>query len=159
MPARPTDWMDNVISLGLANGGQAIVGLSSALVPADSARATVVRSIIRLNLHSQTVAGAWGVQTIHLAIGIASQEAFAAQVTPDPNISTDKPARGWLWRDTKVVSQNGVGGVVVFDVQADIRGARKIENGEVYLAVHSEGSQGTSFTVEIDGLIRQLIKI
>ena len=159
MLGRPTDWMDSIISLGVANNNQNNEGLSTALVPADSARATVIRTIVSLDIHSQTVAGAWGTQIVHLGIGIASQESFTAGVLPDADVSTDRPIRGWMWRTSLVVSQNGVGSQVVFPVRADIRGARKIETGEVYLKIHNTSSYGTSFLIECDGLIRMLIKI
>ena len=159
MPGRPTDWMDVLLALNPVDGGQAVVGLSSALVPADSARATIIRTIISLGVFSDSVAGAWGVQAVDLAIGIASQEAFAASIFPDPNIGTDKPARGWLWRTRVFPFQNGVGTPVVLPVVADIRGARKIENGEVYLIAINANVEGTAFPVHINGLVRTLIKI
>ena len=156
---RPTDWMDTLVDVGVAVNSQAIVGLSTALVPADSARATVIRTILQLNMHSNTVAGAFGIQMIDMAIGIASQEAFLASVLPDPNVSTDKPARGWLWRTRQVVTQNGAEAPIGRDIEADIRGARKIENGELYLIINSTGLVGTNFTTAVTGLVRTLIKI
>ena len=160
MPGRPTDWMDTRVNYSIASNTTGVAqGLSVQLVAADSARATVIRTIVRLFVQSESVAGAWGTQLVEFGIGIASQEAFSALVLPDPNVNTDKPARGWLWRTARMASQNGIGSEVIHEVAADIRGARKIENGELYLASTNEAVLGTAFTVRIIGLIRTLIKI
>ncbi len=94
-----------------------------------------------------------------LAIGISDREAFSSSVLPDPNTATDKPARGWMWRTSALVSQNGVGGPIVYSIRADIRGSRKIDLGRAYLIITSEANLGTAFTVNIRGLIRTLVKL
>jgi len=159
MPGRPTDWMDTLVNETVGSGTQGVVPLSTALVAADSARATVIRTIVRLYTMSTSVAGAWGTQVVDMAIGIASQEAFTASVLPDPNVDTDKPARGWLWRTRVVQFQNGVGTMIATELVADIRGARKIENGELYLIIVNSAGLGTSFSTRTTGLVRTLIKI
>ena len=157
--ARPTDWIDTRVNLEVPAANAASMSLMTGVAPVNMRGMTVIRTIIRVGLWSNTVAGAWGVQVLDMAIGIASQEAFAAGVLPDPSIATDKPARGWMWRTTQMVSQNGAGAPVVFTVEADIRGARKVENGEVYLVADNEIGTGTTFQVNIKGLIRQLYKV
>ena len=129
------------------------------LAPVNTRGMTVIRTIIRMGLFSNTVAGAWGIMRVDLGIGVASQEAFAAGVLPDPNSATDKPPRGWMWRSQQLVSQNGTGHQVIFNVDADIRGARKVENGEVYLIGCNTAYVGTQFQVNCVGLIRQLYKL
>ncbi len=157
--ARPTDWVDTVHSTAVVSGGQAVNSLLGALAPEDYRGATLIRTILAIGLTSTTVAGVWGTQVVDMAIGIASQEAFNAGIVPDPNVGADKPARGWIYRVRKVVGQNGVGGTVVHEVSADIRGARKIENGEVYLIMTNANLAGTPFTVAVTGLERLLIKL
>ena len=120
---------------------------------------TLIRTIISVSAFSTTVAGAWGVQTVDIGIGVASQEAFAALVLPDPSSPVDKPPRGWIWKTNRIVSQNGAGGQVAYFIEADIRGARKVENGEVYVIVDNNFVTGTSFTVTLRGLIRTLYKL
>ena len=159
MARRPTDWIDSDISAGVASGAQLLTTLLPGLAPEDFRGATVIRTIIALSFHSVTVAGAWGVQKVDLAIGIAAQEAFAAGVVPDPGVGTEKPSRGWLWRTSRSVGQNGVGTPVVDHLFADIRGSRKIENGEVYFVVDNLALVGTAFSVGVRGIIRLLIKI
>jgi len=129
------------------------------VAPVNMRGMTLIRTIISLGCLSTTTAGAWGAEGVHLAIGVASQEAFAAGVFPDPNVGTDKPPRGWVWRSHKVVCQNGVGSVVSYDVMADIRAARKIENGELYIIAVASNLEGTQFNVDVHGLVRTLYKL
>jgi len=157
---RPTDWIDTIISLTLAPmGGSAIQSLMTGVAPVNMRGMTLIRTIISLSLVSQTVAGAWGVQRANLGIGVADQDAFAAGALPDPDVATDKPARGWVWRSYAGVAQNGSGAPVIYTLTADIRGARKIENGELYIAGVNTDSLGTAFTVFVGGLIRTLYKL
>jgi len=157
---RPTDWVDTIIQLGATAGGQVFTGLLTGLAPVDLRGLTVIRTIITMGVTSRTVAGAWGVHRCDMAVGIASQEAFAAGVLPDPSVNTDKPPRGWMWRTSLVVTQNGAGApVMTASVAVDIRGARKVENGQLYLVVDNTALQGTSFTFDVTGLIRVLTKL
>ena len=157
---RPTDWVDTVLSLSVTSGGQANVSLITGLAPADMRGATLIRTMIRMSMSSTTIAGAWGTTQMNMGIGITDQEAFAAGVLPDPNVSGDKPARGWVWRSAMGISQDNNGsGAIIFDERADVRGSRKIENGELYLIVHGEPITGTTFTTKVTGLIRILIKL
>ena len=156
---RPTDWVDTVLSLSITSGGQSNVSLITGLAPSDLRGATLIRTLIRMTMSSTTISGAWGSMAMNMAIGITDQEAFAAGVLPDPNVSTDKPARGWVWRSAMGISQNIEGHQIVFEERGDIRGARKIENGELYLIVHAEPIAGTTFTTKVTGLVRALIKL
>ncbi len=156
---RPTDWIDTRVIMSAVSGGQARQSLMTGVAPVNMRGMTVIRTIVVLGMISQDVAGAWGIQQIDLAIGVASQEAFAAGVVPDPNSDTDKPPRGWVFRSQRLVAQNGVGHQVVFPLEMDIRGARKIENGELYVVANNTFVNGTSFTVKVQGLVRTLYKL
>ena len=156
---RQTDWVDTTIARSVASGAQDFFSLATGMAPINLRGATLIRTIIRLDLHSATVAGAWGVQRLQMGIGITSQEAFAAGVLPDPVTAGDKPSRGWIWRGSIAVAQNGIGSPVMFDLSADIRASRKIENGELFIVFDSAPGGGTAFTVGLNGLIRTLIKL
>ena len=119
----------------------------------------MIRTIIDLGAYSASVAGAYGVVTVHAAIGITSQEAFAAGAVSDPASGAEAPARGWLWRGSTVVAQNGIGTPVVYPIRGDIRGMRKIENGELFFAMQVVLQVGTTFTTNLSGLIRVLVKL
>ena len=155
---RATTWMDTVMDRDVLNGG---TGFESLLNTGfDLTRGvTAIRTLVTLGLSSETVAGAWGRQRVYIGIGIASQEAFGAGVLPDPASESDQPARGWIMRTSVVVAQNGVGSVVVFPINMDIRGARKIENGELFITIDNLFVGGTSFSVNVSGLVRVLLKL
>ena len=157
--ARPTDWIDTRVAFQVAQAAQGLQSLMTGVAPVNMRGMTLIRTIISLGVFSTTTAGAWGVQAVDFGIGVASQEAFAAGVVPDPDVPTDKPPRGWVWRTAKNVAQNGSSTEVVTHLMADIRGARKIENGELYIAVDNNNVQGTSFEIDVQGLIRTLYKL
>ena len=156
---RMTDWIDTIISLDPATGGQANVSLMTGVAPVNMRGVTLIRTLVSLSFSSVSIAGVFGVQNIFMGIGITSQEAFAAGVLPDPETATDKPPRGWVYRSYQGVAQNSTGSPVLFEARADIRGARKIENGELYLIVSSTAVSGTSFTTAVRGLVRVLTKL
>jgi len=156
---RSTDWIDTVLVLDPNSGSSSNISLITGLAPVNLRGATLIRTIIRLDFCSSSIAGAYGVQLVQLGIGIASQEAFAAGVLPDPRISTDSPARGWIWRSAIAPAQNSVGSPVMYRLDADIRGARKIENGEVFIIADNDPLVGTAFNVLVRGLVRLLIKL
>jgi len=156
---RMTDWIDTLFQLQPASGAQANISLITGAAPINMRGVTLIRTIISIGICSQTVAGAYGAQAVDLAVGITSQEAFAATALPDPNAATDKPSRGWIWRTRRMVTQNSAGSPVHVDVIADMRGARKIENGELFLVVNNSAVVGTAFTVEVSGLVRVLMKL
>ncbi len=157
--ARPTDWVDTVLNTSVASGSQGVQSIMTGLTPADLRGCTLIRTLISLQAHSTAVAGAWGIQQLHVGIGIGSQDAVALSAVPDPAISSEKPARGWIYRTTKGVTQNGVGTRIMTEWTADVRGARKVENGEIYIVFDNTVVRGTAFTVGLAGLIRLLIKL
>ena len=157
---RPTDWIDTIVNLSSTSGGQDQMSLMTGVAPVNMRGMTLIRTIVRLHLASTTVAGAWGTMHNMLAIGVASQEAFAASVLPDPQVATDKPPRGWILRTSVAVDQNGGAGLpITSTLAADIRSGRKVENGEVFLIQRNDFIAGTAFTVRVFGLIRCLYKL
>lgn len=159
MVARPTDWLDTLVALDPVSGAQANQSLMGAVTNVEARRYTVIRTLIRLELSSSTVAGAWGRQLVDIGIGIASVESFDAGVLPDPEVANDKPARGWLYRNSIVVTQNGIGTPINVTVVADVRGARKIDRGELFIVATNSAFGGTSFTTAIRGVVRSLMKL
>ena len=157
MPSRrATDWIDTLLSFTTATGAQTITSLMTGVAPVNVRRQTLVRTLIELRLYSASVAEAWGTQIADIGIGITSQEAFAAGVVADPNTAGDQPSRGWIYRTRVAVAQNGIGAQVLYEVRADIRSQRKLDDGECFIILANGVDLGTSFTVKANGLIRQL---
>jgi len=153
---RATDWIDTLFGETVATGAQQLVSLMTGVAPVNVRRQTLIRTLITLDVTSETVAGVWGTQTLDLGIGITSQEAFAAGVVADPITANDQPSRGWIYRTRRVIAQNGSGGKVVYTVQADIRASRKLDDGECYIVFNNGTTLGTAFTIRVTGLVRQL---
>ena len=156
MPRRASDWIDTLIGFTVATGAQDLTSLMTGVAPVNVRRQTLVRTLIDLSLYSTSVAGAWGTQIAAVGIGITSQEAFAAGVVADPITAGDQPSRGWIYRNRLVVAQNGEGHPVVHRLQADIRAARKLDDGECFIVTNNTTDLGTSFTLQAVGIVRQL---
>jgi len=77
-------------------------------------------------------------------------------VVADPNTAGDQPSRGWIYRSRILVSQNGVSTPISVMLQGDIRSGRKLDDGECYLVLNNTAELGTSFTVAVSGIVRQL---
>jgi len=153
---RRTTWVDTLVGFTVANGAQGLVSLATGVSPTFTQEATILRTIYKLYLMSTTVAGAWGVQQVDLGWAVASQEAFAAGTVPDPAVATDFPRLGWMHRERCMATQNGTGTGIYELCMGDSRAKRIISRGEPYLVVDSSNLLGTSFTIEVRGLIRQL---
>ena len=162
MPRRTT-WLDNHISQGIASGGQGKVRLAgTGTAGSEVTRGqTVTRIIINpLSLFSNTVAGAWGVQAVHMGIGVSSLEAFnTSGALPDPETPGEAPASGWLWKTEFMVSQNGISMDPVQRMIVDIRSQRKMDQGVLFLVVSNVSAFGTTFTVNVHGYARTLVKL
>ena len=157
--ARRTTWIDNLSSFVVApGGGQQSQSLLQGVAPEDTRGTTVVRVLYDLQLHSTSVAGAWGVQALDLAFGVTSQEAFAAGVFPDPN-ADERPVGGWMFRTRCVIAQNGAGAPILTSCKGDLRSGRKLDAGEVYVVANNSDLDGTAFTVRVTGIIRLLLML
>ena len=156
MPRRTT-WEDTAFAVGIATGAQQLTALDGVLSQADAQGLTLTRMIIDLSCFSSTVAGAWGVQRLALGVGIASREALAASAVPDPNTDTEEPPRGWVWKTTVAIAQNGIGTpVVTARIMVDNRAKRRLDSGRLYIALNNDAELGTTFAVRIIGNIRAL---
>ena len=156
MPRRTT-WVTTLfLGSTVATGAQFLVSLATSRSTTDSRGVTVVRTLLDLQFMSLSVAGAYAAQELFWGVGVASQEAFAAGVVPDPNSSADQPARGWMARGSLLVTQNGVGKEPVSRSQLDIRSARKLDEGEPYFVVNSVSQTATTFLTLLGGSVRQL---
>jgi len=156
MARRATDWIDTVFDRGVASGVQDNLTLMTGVAPVNVWRQTLVRTLISMDFHSQSIAGAFGVQMLDVGIGITSQEAFAAGVLPDPETAGDQPSRGWIYRTRIAVAQNSIGSQVIYSIRADIRASRKLDDGECFWVLTNTPESGTAFAVHLTGIVRQL---
>ena len=123
---------------------------------------TVVRLIGFLKVIPQSLTGQIdGVMVVDVGIGVSANEAFVAGVLPDPNIGSDVPSMGWLYRTSlvcvKVHSSGTDFEIADFgEVRFDTRAGRKVDRGRLYINMIAGVVQDTSFPVRVIGLIRAL---
>ena len=115
---------------------------------------TVVRTIVSLSFVPPTAVSD-GQVDIFAGIGVVSQEGFVSSVVPDADIQGDRPPRGWLYRDMRIViGAASMVTVVAQRMAADVRGSRKVDNGELILVLDAVNVDGTTFGVLTEGIIR-----
>ena len=157
---RQVRWYDNVLNMNTAAGTQDTEGLVGGITLDQGRRGTVTRIVYDLSFASNTVAGAYGLQQLGIGMGIASQEAFAANALPEPESETEFPVTGWLYRNIIMVGQNGSGVYPVVRLSGEIRAQRKLDIGDLFLIITNQPVVfGTSFSVLTRGIIRVLVRL
>ena len=156
----PNLWIDSLFGGDVASGGQLLQSLMSGVSVTETrfTRMTLLRTIVRLDLAYTVHDAGEGSQQLDIGIAITSQEAFAAASVPDPDVQTDFPVRGWVWRSRYRIFGFAADqpAVSVRAVDLDLRGRRKLDNGEAYLVANNTAIEGVSSTVRVVGLVRQL---
>jgi len=155
----PTLWLDTHMSEDAAGaGGQFIKQLTAEFLVGTlrSSRMTLLRTIVGLDLGMAVRDAGEGDAALDIGIGITAPENITN--VPDPNVSTDHPTRGWIWR-----ARYRVYGVAVDDqnvrttrIDLDLRSRRKLDNGFCYCVGVNTDNQGVSQPIKVMGLIRQL---
>ena len=157
--ARRVKWEDTLLDEVISSGAGSNPTLMGSTTPNESEGETIIRCIGELSLFSASIAGAYGVQGLDIGVGVASQEAFAAQSLSDPNTASEEPRGGWLFRTRCTVAQNGTGTPVIYVCKFDMRSARKIDGDELFVAFRSANVLGTSFVLRVHGIVRCLFKL
>ena len=157
MPQR-TLWVDTLLADNTAANGQTINQLTSEFLATDLrlARMTLLRTIIRYDLAATVRDSGEGDQVVDVGICVVPAEATAAP--PDPDVATDHPTLGWIWRARYRVYAVAVDdqNLDVIRIDLDIRARRKLANGRVVMVTDNNDNQGVSTSVTNTGLIRQL---
>ncbi len=157
-PRRRVVWADSLFDESISNGGQDLKSLHSLLLT-ENFDLTVTRIILGLTFSPATLLVVQSQMQLDMGIGIASQEAFAAGTVPDPDVASEVPSSGWLWRHRLIVNDaTSSPGLMPTSVVVDIASQRKLQRGELYLVVNNNGRTGTAFNVNMNGLIRVLFK-
>jgi len=162
--ARPLAWGDTEIDdLFTSAATKSPVDLLTTLTPSDTI--TAIRIIIRLYCIPQNLSdNIDGGSRIDIGIGVAAEEAFTANVVPDPSVMADVPARGWLWKGTLIAVANTVTGPPARDIyygteiSADVRAMRKVDRGNLYIARQAKdfSVSGSFLPVTLVGMVRVL---
>jgi len=157
----PTVWIDSLVDLQVGSGGaNGLQTLMTGVTPEDTrlGQWTLLRTIIGVDVAHLIHDSGEGSQKVSIGIGVASQEAFAAASISDPEVATDHPTRGWVWRWQGITYGFAADQPAIFTrrIDLDIRARRKLDNGESFVTVNNVNDQGVAGTIGVIGLIRQL---
>ena len=157
--ARRTRWIDHHVAETIATAGQANTSLWGNVLQNDIRAGTITRVVGSLQMVSTSIAGAYGVQEIAIGFGVVGQQAFneGSPSLPNPMVMSEFPVRGWIWRTSHMVMQNGVGINGLTSVSFDLRAQRKIDDGEFAAIIVNGNVLGTAFTIRIHGNVRTLV--
>ena len=155
---RRTVWANTHVSVSIPNAGESLFSLH-AQVLSENFDLTVVRTLISLDILEGVTAAVVGIQAVYMGIGIASQESFNASVVPNPQIITESPARGWLWKAMRLVQgTQTLNSYRIVHIEYDIAAQRKLDKGEMYMVIENNAFDGVAGAVRVHGEIRTLFK-
>ena len=156
----PRLWIDtlvnNDVTIATPDSKSLMTGIAA--INTRVAQMTLLRTLIGLDIGRTVHDSGEGSERVAIGIGIASQEAFAADTLPDPEVETDFPTRGWVWRAHYRVFGFATDQPTIFTrrIDLDLRSMRKLENGEAFINFSLTALEGTNAPVRLLGLIRQL---
>ena len=157
----PSVWFDTLLNDAVASAAQEVIGMGppgASVTERRVQRYTLIRSILSFDIMPTVRDSGEGDQLVTLGMGVVSTESAAAGNVPDPETPTDYPIRGWVWRNRYRIYASAVDDQNVdhVRVEVDLRGKRKIENGEMVLITKNSSNQGTATVVTLSGIIRLL---
>jgi len=152
-------WVDSLHDIQVASGVNNIVSLIPN-IPATESRSgmTLLRTLICWNIQPTIHDSGEGQQTFDVGIGITSQDAFTAGAVADPEVETDHPMGGWLYRCRGTVFAFAADQAAVYSriLQEDLRGKRKLNNGNLFMTLTNTPEQGTATAISLIGITRCL---
>ena len=156
--ARNPYWEDTIFSEAVVDNGDNLVSLVGGLSEDERRGMTIVRTLISLYGSPSVTSGVVGSMSLMAGIGVVNQQAFSAGTgsLPDPEINSERPPRGWIWKDAMGIMDDATTAQPLSVVKADIRSKRKVDAGIAYLHLANASRTGTDFTIRVTGLIRIL---
>ena len=161
----PTLWIDTLIATAVGSGGQIVLPLSAvglSTVERRLTQNTLLRTIVRMDLAATVRDSGEGDNIVDMGIALLTIESSGATAgAPDPSSQGDFPAMPWVWRSRYRVYASAVDdqNVDIIRIDLDLRGRRKIGNGQLHLIVDNTPNQGTAVSVTPVGLIRTLLLV
>jgi len=154
--ARKTFWHDRLFSISVSTGAQSVTDLLTSLSQDETRGITIARTVIRLAMVSPTAVSD-GSQALDIGLAMVSSDAFGAGAVPDPNVETDIPVNGWVFRTRVYVPGNANGPTDPTPVREDIRAMRKLSGAIYTLVANNTAQDGTAFSVRMIGIVRTLV--
>ena len=158
------EWVDLGFSGLVIPSNSSITPLNVLFDMREEVNKTVTRLVVGMDLHiGNPDTNAVSVARVNLGVGVATEEGFdAGQASiPSPAVTTEFPIHGWLWRAqyTVIFSNSATFGIEMHvgpRIDLDLRAARKVDKGILYLSATNIPIQGT-LDWEMTGLVRALM--
>ena len=154
-------WATALINLTIPDGLETTLQLNSVLPATQEVDVTLVRTIICLTVRATSVGSIANAQQIHVGIGVASSEGFAAGAVgvASPATAAEDPIQGWVWKCSYWLTQSQGTDSMALQIEKDLRAQRKISAGVPYFRLDNDPGDGVAFTVRVHGIIRTLYKL
>ena len=160
---RGTAWDDQLPNFSVADGAFGSFLLMSDVADPEKRGCTLVRMILDFDIFPATPGAVSGRQNFALGIGVVSDDAFTAGASgmPNPEVGSDYPVTGWLWRKRVAVFDETLASGVVTPVHVDrdLRAMRKLDRSSLVLMTFNGTAEGSPFAVTVMGTIRTLYKL
>ena len=162
MAHRPRAWADLVFQAQIASGAlMTPLNLLADLGANVLDTITVTRIIGSLHAFIEMPdPQVQGIMRCDLAIGVVASSNFPGTGVPDPTITTEYPARGYLYVTTKWIAQSAGASTMQQSQQPawdiDIGAMRKIDKGVLYVHAGNSLVDGAAFTIRVGGRLRAL---
>ena len=155
--ARTPYWQDTLLATVVTTASNVIKDFTPEFDKVATRGLTVVRTIIDISMAPAPPGAVTGTQQVSIGIGVASQEAFAGGVVPDPNVGSERPPRGWIFRTKCMVVDMPEGIPTIVKCVGDFRGKRKVDDGQLFIKIDNDGFQATAFDINVIGIVRTLL--
>ncbi len=153
---RQTQWVDTLLDSQLAVAGKLESTLMTGLDPQDHAEWTLIRLILCYNLGAIIPGVAVASNLFDIGIGVASAEAIAATALADPEVATDFPQSGWIYRCRHRLLDDAAEGRGTLEIYRDLRAMRKLSRGSLFITATNTADTSGGFAIVLSGLIRAL---
>jgi len=157
---RETLWVDTLFDETIASGGKAEQTLMPIGIPdLRYSGVTLLRTILCHDYSYAVHDSGEGTQILDVGIAVSSQEAFNAAALPDPEVRSDHPQRGWVYRcrHRLIGYAADQAAADVRSVYRDLRGKRKLYNGQLYVSFTNTAGTGVASSLSVVGIIRSLL--
>ena len=157
---RRTTWTDVNVGSDIATGDTAVFSLHTGLI-SKNLDLTLTRMLVIFSVGASTPGVVSGQQELFFGAGVVAQDAFTASAVSDPEQAGDEPTRGWVWKSHLLIRDEtlATGYIPPVRLNEDIHSQRKLDEGELFMAIANRPVEGTTFAVRVKGVVRTLWRI
>ena len=152
-------WTDTLLNEQVASNSFSSATLLQDIDATESRMGmTLTRTVMCFDVEHLIRDSGEGKQMVSMGIGVSPAVAIIGSNTPQPEVATEFPTRGWVWRCRYVTHGFAADTPTVYvrNVELDIRSQRKLENGDLFLRIQNSNLSGAAASIGIVGIIRTL---